>query len=103
MGLPKEKEFVTKDTMKKDAIKEEAVNFKKLRNPLKMINQMQFKPKPRLPPPSVTISKNRIPEVQEIIDSIDPSSIETSSRISVSKYESRNKSCCEHTKKADSS
>ena len=50
----------------------EPVNFKKLRNPLKMINQMQFKPKPRLPPPSVTISKHPVPEVQDIIDSIDP-------------------------------
>ena len=37
-----------------------------------MINQMQFKPKPRLPPPSITVPKSPVPEVQEIIDSIDP-------------------------------
>ena len=49
-----------------------AVDFKKLRNPLKMINQMQFKPKPRPQSPSVTEHKTFVPEVQEIIDSVDP-------------------------------
>ena len=49
-----------------------AIDFKKLRNPLKMINQMQFKPKPRPQSPSVIEHKTFVPEVQEIIDSVDP-------------------------------
>ena len=37
-----------------------------------MINQMQFKPKPRPQSPSVIEHKTFVPEVQEIIDSVDP-------------------------------
>ena len=33
---------------------------------------MQFKPKPRPQSPSVTEHKTFVPEVQEIIDSVDP-------------------------------